>query len=65
MELENQTMAQMRAKREALARALPLPNMEPDLAYQTKEFTRKAKSGILARPNHLGDSLKVVLPGDF
>lgn len=58
MNANNDTVAQRREKQMALNRALPLPDYEPDLHYCTKEFTRLSKSGIMARPNHLGRGLK-------
>ena len=61
MNLINDTREQLREKRMALAKALPIPNMEPGLAYQTKEFTRLSKSGLLSRPNHLGEGLRNIL----
>ncbi len=65
MRPENETAAQMAQKQRALNAALPVPNMEPALAYQTKEFTRRPKSGILAGPNHLGEGLRVDIPEGF
>lgn len=57
MNVENETSGQLAQKRRALANAMPLPAYEPDLRYQGKEFTREAKSGLMAMPNHLGDGI--------
>lgn len=59
MNVNNDTDVQRSKKREALSKALPLPPYEPDLRYQTKDFTRSGKSGLMARPNHLGDGIVV------
>lgn len=65
----NDTRAQMAEKHRALNNALPVPDYEPDLVYQRKEFTRMPKSGVMAKPNHLGRGLKAVmdtsLPEEF
>lgn len=45
--------------------AIPVPNMEPDARYMTKEFARMPKSGLMARPNHLGDGIVQKLPKGF
>lgn len=58
MNVNNDTVAQRRQKAEALNNALPIPDYEPDLVYQNKGFSRLSKSGIAARPNHLGRGLK-------
>ena len=65
MNLVNDTRAQEQEKRMALAKAMPVPKYEPDLRYQTKEFARAPKSGLLARPNHLGDGIVQDLPEGF
>lgn len=65
MNLENETNAQRSQKQKALAAAMPLPDYEPDLQYCNKEFTRKPKSGLFARPNHLGDGIVQDLPEGF
>lgn len=65
----NDTRAQMAEKHRALNKALPVPDYEPDLHYQRKEFTRMPKSGVMAKPNHLGRGLKhsmdTSLPEEF
>lgn len=65
MNKDNESAGQMAQKRRALANSMPLSGYEPDLYYGTKEFTRKPKSGLKARPNHLGDKLHEDLPGGF
>lgn len=58
MREDNLTARQHAEKRDALHRAEPaVRSYEPDLRYQTKEFTRLPKSALMAMPNHLGDGI--------
>ncbi len=60
MREDNLTAIQHAQKAQALHSAMPaLREYEPDLRYQTKDFTRQAKSGLMARPNHLGDGIVI------
>ncbi len=58
MREDNQTARQHAEKQSALHKAMPaLRHYEPDLHYQTKDFTRAPKSGLMSMPNHLGDGI--------